>query len=256
MAIDTQYGFSAKQVIDHVENYVGNCSDEFTTYVTNLLNMAQFRYASMHDWAFLFKSGIDLNIVNGTTQYELNVASVGYNISADDVKSIYLPDPGKILRKTEVQLFRRIDPEVDDGGANDDPSHWAPVGDQRIEIYPPQFKNATLKIDAKILPTPVTDFTSEDPSADPAARLAIPYKYQESFIELVLAMVLDRENDDRATSKFQEARLKIREDIADDMSRLADTVDARLRHYREAGQEGNIHSLNSIAFATCDDDEW
>lgn len=256
MAIDTTYGFNAGQLKDRIENYIGKCSDEFYQYVEDSINLAQFRFCDLHDWEFLHQTGLTLSLVNGQDEYDLSVAAVGYNIPATDVKSIYDATNNRLLRKAELQTIRRFDPNENDGNDDADPTHWAPAGYQRIAIYPADFESVDVKLDAKVQPRPVTNFDpTADPAADPTARLTVPYRYQESFFEFVLAQVLDRENDDRATPKLQSARLMVREDIKADGRRNGDTTDPRIRHWREADLDGHHRRLGPW-YWDCDDLDW
>ena len=256
MAIDTKYGFSAKEVVDRVVSYVGNTSDNFETYVQQTLNFAQFRYCKLHDWDFLNKTNLPLVTDGSTTEYELDLTTIGFNMPASNVRQIWNPNGSKVLRKVESQEIRRIDPESDDGSTSSDLSHWAAVGEQRILLYPPSYKAVTLRVDGKVLPTPLTDFTSEDPANDVAARLTIPYKNQESFISYVEAICLDRENDDRWAQKKQEAFQLIRQDIQADEFRLGDNEAPRIRHWTEQAFDGNAQQLNSILFVNLPDWNW
>jgi hypothetical protein len=256
VAIDTKYGFSAKQILDRVVSYVGNTSDNFRTYAQDTLNLAQFKYCNAHDWDFLNKTDLALTTDGVTTEYELDLTSIGYNIPASAVRQLWNPDGSKMLRKVESQTIRRIDPESDDGSDSTDLTHWAEIGEQRILLYPPLYKPTILRLDGKILPTPLTNFTSEDPSADVDARLTIPYRYQESFINYVEAICLDRENDDRWPAKRQLALQMIREDVQSDEFRLGDNMAPRIRHWQEQAFDGNAQQLNSILFVNLPDFYW
>jgi len=135
-------------------------------------------------------------------------------------------------------------------------TNWAAIGEQRILLYPTPYKPVTLRVDGKVLPTPLTDFTSTDPANDTGARLSIPYQYQESFIAYVEALALDRENDDRAPGKKQEALYLIKQDIQSDDMRLGDNINPRVRHWFEQGNQGNAQQLNSILWATLSGDDY
>ena len=71
------------------------------------------------------------------------------------------------------------------------------------------------------------------------SAVSIPYKYQESLIEYVIALALDRENDDRAPIKKQEAMSLIRSDILDDMRNLGDVENPRIRSLMEVRFDDN-----------------
>lgn len=239
--VDTTYGFTAKQIITRIQNYAGSSSTEFDEYVLNSINTAQFSFAKKHAWNYLFRTNIPLTLVNGTAEYELNIANTGFNIESGGIRSIFDPNNSRYLKKISHADMRRLDPNSNDDGV---PTSWAIAGDQKIVFYPPNLEATALLIDAQVQPTPVTNFESEDPIAFPGARLDIPYKYQESFYVLMLAMVLDREDDDRANRKFDEARRLIREDIDNDMTALGDTEDPRIKHHYEAAADGNYIGIH------------
>ena len=248
MAIDTTFGFTAKQMITRVQNYIGSNSTEFDQYVEESINTAQFSFSKKHDWNYLHRTNIPLELVNGTAEYDLNIANTGFNIEAIGVKTIFDITNNRYLKKIPLNDLRRLDPNKDDGSATEVPTSWAEAGDQKIVFYPPNFKNTSLLLDAKVQPTPVTNFSSEDAAADAAARLDVPYKYQESFYALLLSMVLDREDDDRARGKFEEARRLIREDVDTDMSTLGDTEDPRIKHWQEAAADGIYTGIHPFHF--------
>ena len=104
-------------------------------------------------------------------------------MSAEDVETIYDAANGNIIKRVDLNQLRRLDPENDDGSSTDTPTLWAPGGDNKIVLWPKTFAAGTLRIDGKITPVAMTNL-SDFPT--------IPYRYQESFIEYVLAMALDR----------------------------------------------------------------
>lgn len=217
-------GFTYTEIKDRVINFVGNNSDEFATYVEESIPLAEFRFCKMHDWNFLRKTGLTLNTVTGQAEYDLTVANIGFLMAANDVETIRAEDDAVVMKKMDLNQIRRLDAENTDGSSIDTPSFWAVVADNKIRIWPPTVKVMALKIDGKITPNTTT--------------LSIPYKYQESFIEYVIAMALDRENDDRATVKKQEAMALIRSDILDDMRSLGDVENPRIKSLLEARFDG------------------
>lgn len=217
-------GFTYTEIKDRVINFVGNNSDEFATYVEESIPLAEFRFCKMHDWNFLRKTGLTLNTVTGQAEYDLTVANIGFLMAANDVETIRAEDDAVVMKKMDLNQIRRLDAENTDGSSIDTPSFWAVVADNKIRIWPPTVKVMALKIDGKITPNTTT--------------LSIPYKYQESFIEYVIAMALDRENDDRATAKKQEAMALVRSDILDDMRNLGDTENPRIKSMLEARFDG------------------
>jgi len=231
-------GFSTAEIVARVQAYIGNNSADFTTYLQETLPLAELRFCKMHDWTFLRKTNLSLSIINGTSEYELSVANIGHYMAAEDVETIFHPASGVVLKRLDLNQIRRLDPEDDDGSSSDDPLYWAPVGDSRIMLWPPSLAAGTLKIDGKITPPVITAVSS---SIYPTI---IP-RYQESFIEYVMAMALDHENDDRASGKKNEAMALMRADIQDDMRGLSQVENARIRSMFEASIDGSGESLDA-----------
>jgi len=232
-------GYTSSEIVDRVTNYVGNTSQHFKEYVQQAVPLAIFRFCKMHDWSFLRKSGLTLSTVADQAEYDLSVANIGFLMAATDVETIRAEADGVVLKRIDLNQIRRLDAENNDGSENDTPSHWAVAGDNTIRIWPPSVKVMDLKIDGKITPN--------------TTSLSIPYKYQESFIEYVVAMALDRENDDRATAKKQEAMALVRSDILDDMRNLGDTENPRIKSMLEARFDGTNGSNIIPGFNSWDD---
>lgn len=222
-------GFTGQEIVSRVVSYVGNTKLDFQTYVEQTLPLAEFRFAKAHDWRFLHKQNLPLAVTNGTSVYTLNTGNIGYNMAAEDVENIWDDTNGRLLFKTTLKDLRRVDPKHDDGTATDEIVMWAPVNDNDIEVYPPIFESVTLRVDGKITPNALSTLSNYP---------TVPYKYQEAFIEYVIALALDRENDDRASSKKAEAIELIKMDIRNDMSSLGDTENPRLRFPWEAWNDG------------------
>lgn len=231
---NTSTGFTYSEIKDRVVNFVGNSSQEFQEYVEQSIPLAEFRFCKMHDWSFLRKTGLTLATSTGQAEYDLSVANIGFLMAATDVETIRAESSNVVLKKLDLNQLRRIDADNDDGSAIDTPTYWSVVGDNTIRIWPPTVKELDLKIDGKI--TPSTE------------SLSIPYKYQESFIEYVIAMALDRENDDRAPAKKQEAMTLVRQDILDDMRNLGDIENPRIKSLMEARFDGSVASIEAIRF--------
>jgi hypothetical protein len=66
-------------------------------------------------------------------------------------------------------------------------------------------------------------------------------------------MALDRENDDRATAKKQEAMALVRSDILDDMRNLGDTENPRIKSMLEARFDGIGGNNDVPGFNSWDD---
>lgn len=222
-------GFTGTEIVTRVVNYVGNTTTTFQTFIEQSLPLAEFRFCKAHPWRFLWKQNLPLACTSGTNTYSLNSGTVGFYMSAEDVETIYDPTNGRVLAKTTLKDLRRLDPEVDDGSAADELTHWAPISDNEIMVYPKTFTNVTLRVDGKITPTALTTLSNYP---------TIPYRYQESFIEYVIAVALDRENDDRAAGKKAEALALIMEDVKNDVRSQGDVDHARIRHWSEANVDG------------------
>lgn len=225
-------GFSGTEIVDRVARFVGNFTSSFQTYVQNTLPLAEFRFCKMHDWSFLRKVNLPLTISNGNNEYTLELATIGYYMAAEDVETIYDTVNGNVLRRVELNQLRGLDPENDDGSSDDSPTLWAPAGDNKIVLWPPTFASGTLRVDGKITPVAMTNL---------ADFPTVPYRYQEALIEYIIAMALERENDERAPAKKQEAIALIQQDIKDDLRQLAQVENPRIRSLREAerGVGGN-----------------
>jgi hypothetical protein len=222
-------GFTGQEIVTHIQNYTGNQSSEFATIVGNLLALSEYRYCKMHDWKFLQKRNRSLTVASGTDEYALTSASVGFYIQADDVNSIYSTSSGIYLEKTSLETIRRMDVKQDDGTSASKLTHWAPVGDNEIIVYPKTFSDTVLKVDGKATPSALLTLSNYP---------TIPFRNQESFIKYVLAQALERENDARADGVKQEALMMIRQDIQDDMGKSGSIDDARVKHFWEAGNDG------------------
>lgn len=236
---NTTSGFSYAEIVSRVQNYIGNDSTGFQTYVEQTLALAEYRFCKMHDWAFLRKTGLTLTTALNTAEYTLSSATIGYYMAATDVETIIAEADGVVLKRVDLNQIRRFDTKNDDGSAQDTPLYWAPIEDNKIRIWPPSVKSMTLKIDGKIMPAPTNNFANYP---------VIPYRYQESFIEYVIAIALDRENDERAPLKKQEAMALIKEDIRADLANLSDVENPRIKSLLESRFDGISDSLNVPGF--------
>lgn len=222
-------GFSGSEIVSRVINYVGNTTTQFQTYVEQTLPLAEYRYCKMHNWRFLFKQHLPLAVTNGTTTYNLDDTTLGFYMAAEDVLTIFDEDKGRVLRQADLKEIRRLDPKTNDGTNADDLTHWAEINDNQVLFYPPQFASTTLRVDGYITPTALTTLSNYP---------TIPYRYQEGFIEYVMAMALDRENDDRAVLKRQSAMDLIMKDIQADQGSRGNVDAPRVRHWNEANVDG------------------
>jgi len=222
-------GFNYGQIKDMIVSYIGKAPEdlEFQRYMRQMIVLAEMRYYKMHDWSFLRKTDLSLSISTGTSEYDLafTVGPKNYTMAANEVETIRFEADNLVLKRVMLDEIRRLDPAV--------------AGQNRIRVWPPTTKNGTLKIDGKILPvlpdpndTVVSNFDNQYPD--------IPIRFQEGFIEYVKALALDRENDDRALNKKQEALTLILQDIQSDLE-----VDDRIRSMEEFRYDG-IGSLLDI----------
>jgi hypothetical protein len=232
-------GFTGQELVDRVVQFIGNTSDDFSSYVANTLIFAEMRFIKAHDWSFLRKTGLQLTVSSGTNEYELNVSTIGFRMKASDVHQIVNRSAGIPLEKVTLNQLRRLDPENDDGEATSDLTRWADVGDERIFVYPKTFQTANLHIDGKITPVPLTELSSYP---------TIPLIYQETFYEYLLWAALDRENDSRAPMKRQEVYDLIQRDIQHDDAGLASVFEPRIRDWREAAGDGAGQSLDFLFY--------
>jgi hypothetical protein len=240
-------GFTAQEIIDRVSSFIGNDSEDFITYVQNSLPLAEFRWCKAHDWSFLRKIGLPLAVSNGTSEYNLSSATIGFYMSAEDVETIFSPTGSTVLKRTNLAQIRRADPEGDDGSTATHPQAWAPAGDNRIVIWPPQFQSQTLYVDGKISPSPLLTLSNYP---------TVPFRYQDSFIEYVTALALDRESDDRASQKKVEVLSLIQQDIRDDLRQLSNTDYPRIMHWQEAALDGAGANLEALLFGLIGSGEW
>lgn len=244
MALNPTSGFTGNDIVTRVQQYIGNYSSTFQTYIQETLPLAEFRFCKAHDWSFLRKTGLSLTITNGTADYTLDTSTIGYYMSAENVETLYDEDNGIVLKRIDLNQMRRFDPQNDDGSSTDTPTMWAPIEENKIRLWPGTFASGTLKVDGKISPTALTNLANFP---------TIPFRYQESFIEYVIAMALDREDDVRAPQKKLEALSLIRQDIQDDMRQLSNVENPRIRHMREARFDGVGANIEALLFGfLCD----
>lgn len=215
-------GFTYANIKNHIIRYIGNNSTEFADYVDDLILMAEHRYLKMHDWSFTYKTGLTLTVTSTQNEYELRSNTIGHFMAANDVESIRSQVDNVYLLKTDLAQLRRLDAGMQYGSSLMPPIYWAIAGDNRIHFWPSIMKPGQLKIDGKITP-----------SLDLSGSPTIPMRYQESFIEYIKALALDRENDDRAPVKKAEALALVRQDIQDDMRGLGDSENPRIKSLTE-----------------------
>jgi hypothetical protein len=236
-------GLTYAEIVSHVTKYVGNQSSDFNEYVRQTILLAEQRYLKMHDWSFLRRTDLSLPVTTGTAEYDLafTVGPKNYTMAANEIETVRAESDNVVLKRVMLDEIRRLDPDNSDGSATDTPAYWAVAGQNRIRIWPPTTKNTTLKIDGKVAPEQpdYNSFGNEYPS--------IPLKFQEGFIEYVKAMALDRENDDRALSKKQEAMTLILQDIQSDLE-----IDNRIRSMEEFRYDGVSGLLNIPGFRPWD----
>lgn len=223
-------GFSGNEIVARVVEYIGNTKSTFQTYVEQTLPLAEFRFCKMHNWRFLYKQNLSLTVVSGTAEYTLDSGTIGYYMAAEDVHTVYDQTQGIILDKKDLKEIRRLDPKSDGGTSNSDLEYWVPTSDNKILVWPSdEFRTTTLKLDGWITPSALTTLSNYP---------TIPFKYQESFIEYVMSLALDHENDDRADTKKSNAIQLMTADIRHDMAQRGDTDQARVRSMAEAAVDG------------------
>lgn len=218
-------GFSGNEIVTYVTGWIGNTSSDFQTFVQQTLPLAEYRFCKLHDWSFLRKTNLSLTVVSGTNEYALSTATIGYYMSAEDVETVFSIANNIYLTKRTLNELRRIDPNVNDGNVSTAALVWAPSADNKIVIYPPLFSDVTLKIDGKIRPGALSTLSNYP---------TIPYHYQDSFIQYILSLALQRENDSRASMMKAESLSLIKQDIQDDMRKLGGSPDDRIKHANES----------------------
>ena len=232
-------GFTGNEIVTRIQNYVGNTSQSFLVYLQQTLPLAEFRFCKMHDWKFLKRADLSLTITEGQSDYDLSVANIGYYMNADDVENIFDETAGLYLAKKDLNQIRRMDPQSNSGTNTQGPLMWCSVQDNKIKLWPKTFKTGTLKIDGKATPVALQNLANSP---------TIPYRYQESFIEYVIAMMLDRENDDRAPGKKLEAIELIKMDIKDDLAGMGNGDEPRIRSMFEKAFDGVGGSIPGYPF--------
>lgn len=234
---NSTYGFTGADIIGVVQSYLGNYSSDLQTYLTNMLPLAEMAFCKMHDWNFLLKDNLSFSVTSGTNEYNLDSTTIGYYMAASDVKTIFNPSGNCVLVKTTLDDIRRMDPSTSYGTATTNITHWAPLSDNRIIVWPPVFQTTSLSVDGEITPNALLT-TSNYPT--------IPFRYQESFIQYMIVLGLDRSNDDRFPAKQQMVEKLIKRDIAADLSGLGDVKQPRFRHPQEAIRDGVGSNLEQL----------
>lgn len=230
-------GLSGTEIIAHIQAYTGNTSANMTNFLTTALPLAEFRFCKAHDWAFLTKQNLSLTVSSGTAEYTLDSSSIGYYMAAKDVKNIFSVDGNCYLKKVELDEIRRFDPNQNDGSTIAYAQWWAPTGDNKILIYPQTFKDTALKIDGTITPTALLTLSNYP---------TIPFRYQDSFVEYMKAIALDRENDGRAIAQKQFSMELIKKDIQDDIGSDGDSSEPRIKAYNEQFLDGIGQNLDQL----------
>jgi hypothetical protein len=192
----------------------------------------------------MFKFDLALAITQGTNEYELNVANIGFKMGTDNVYKIYSEELKQQVVKRDITRLRDDRSYYNDNGQPvRSPRFWAEIGDSRIVLSPRLFQSGELRVDGKIDTTALETASAvwninTNPDAYDGVFPEIPYKYQEGFVEYATALVLDRENDDRSSLKKAEAIGLVRLDIQDDLRRSGDELNLRVHTLKEyAGED-------------------
>lgn len=241
-------GFSGQEVITFVQNWVGNQSAEFQGFLAAILPLAEMRFCKLYDWSFLHKTNLTLGVTSGTDTYSLNTSSVGYYVPSADIQQIWSVVNKIPFRKMTEQELRRLDPGESAGDASSKLVAWAPIDDNSIMFYPPNFSDTTVVISGKITPAPLLNLTNYP---------TIPYRYQESFLNYMISLALMRQNDDRFQIQKAETQAMIKSDIASDVGSSDDVLTPRIRSVNEQrfdGVSANLEALyNSWVWSTNSD---
>jgi hypothetical protein len=218
-------GFSGSEIVSYAQNFIGNESASFQSFLEQTLALAEFRFCKLHDWSFLNKQNLSLTVASGTDNYSLTVATLGYYMKSTDIKRIYSVANNRYLKKVTLDELRLIDTDQNDGTSASELQYWAPCGDNEIIVWPKTFEDTTLKVDGKVTPTALLTMANYP---------TVPYAYQDSFMAYYLGLCLERENDDRAERKMASAMALIQQDIANDSGHLANSGQPRFRSLFEA----------------------
>jgi hypothetical protein len=230
-------GLSGNEILSHIQAYIGNTSANFSNFLTTTIPLAEFRFCKAHDWSFLTKQNLNLTVSSGTAAYTLTAASIGYYMAASDVRNIFSPASNTYLKKVSLDEIRRMDPDQNDGSTSQYVTHWAQGADNEIILYPQTFKDTALKVDGTITPNALLTLSNYP---------TIPYRYQDSFIEYLKAIALDRENDTRANTQKQFSMQLIKNDIQDDIGSGGDGSEPRIKAYNEQYLDGVGQNLDQL----------
>lgn len=230
-------GFSGNEIVTYVQNWIGNQSNDFQTFLQQTLPLAEYRFCKMFDWSFLTKENLPLTVVSGTTDYQLTTSTIGFNMAGADVDRIFSKANGIPFRKMELSQLRRLDPSESSGTSTSFLTTWAPTGDTSIMVYPQVFADTIVYVEGKITPTPLLTLTNYP---------TIPYRYQESFINYLITLALMRENDDRFQMQKAETDQMIRLDIQADMGDGDEVLTPRIKALQEQGFDGISANLATL----------
>jgi hypothetical protein len=222
-------GFSKEELVTHVAQFTGNFSDTFSEWLGNAIWLAQSRYCKMHDWKWLNKRDLRLELTSGTRNYTLDTDSLGYYMRAEDVRRVFSEQTNTYLDAISLDDMRRRDANADSGAVGAPVTAWAPGGgDNEILVYPRAFVDSFVRVDGKITPPPILE--DED-------YLVIPPHMQDAFVEYVKALALQYGNDSRAQAQMQAAFQLVRQDVQNDQSNLGGVNLPSFKSYQQ-GQLG------------------
>lgn len=209
-------GLTWGDIYNQLIDIVGNSSSTFGSHLTTMKNAWQYEFCNLHDWRFLHINGatdsVYFTLVQGQVKYTLNTATCTKEIDAANVEALYLIKG--VGTNTETRRLRKVPLDqirLGFGTGSEfqgKPLYWAPSGRQEVLLFPtPDNSTERVSIDAKILPTELVDTTS---------NLAIPFQYQDLFLQFCLAKALRRERDPRASEEMVVAQQMLRLAIDND----------------------------------------
>lgn len=239
MAINATQGFDGTEIIDRTVAFVGNTTDGFRSFVAKSLPFAIQRYTRFHPWSFLYKYNLPLAVTQGTNEYDLSVANIGFKMDTDSVTAIYNSTDNLQIPKVDMNKFRSTPSLYNaSGDPATAPKVWAEIGSNRILLGPELFTSQTIRIDGYIqtsnFETAAASYDIDSaPDAFDGIYPEIPYEYQEAFVEYVIALALDHEIDDRANVKKALVRDLVAKDIEYDLRRQGDQINLRFKTYQE-----------------------
>lgn len=206
-------GMTIDEMIEDVQNAVGNDSTALATYLMNKANFLQNEICNAHDWSFLHTTG------NITVTADSATATLPSDCI--DVEDIVDAVNGRRILRTEA---RRIDQADPSGISKGDITHYSRWGNTTIYVRDIPTADTVLSLKYKRKPTYLVS----------GSYTTIPIEYQYLLGQRLFAAALQRETDDRFQGEYQLYRNMLMEAIRTDMTRLEG--DDRIKWAEEEGK--------------------